>query len=70
MHTGQPHPIVGTPTLVPVPSKIIWPEISRVLNILGMLHPLTPGDHERTKLATILSDQTFLATIFQNPTAL
>ncbi len=25
-HTGQPQPMTGTPTLVPVPSKIIWPE--------------------------------------------
>ena len=33
--TSQPQPITGTPTLVPVPSRIIWPRMSVVIELAG-----------------------------------
>jgi hypothetical protein len=35
--TSQPQPIVGTPTLVPVPNRTICPRISVVKSSLGTL---------------------------------
>ena len=40
MQTGQPQPIAGTPTLVPVPRRIIWPVISVVCTCLGTMYLL------------------------------
>ena len=42
--TGQPQPTAGTPTLVPVPNRIIWPRMSVVTKDLGTVEVGNRGD--------------------------